>query len=83
MLDNEQIRKTKSGKLYNISFKYASQTYAGKYKGERLYQGDKTRGLSRSGHRGVCSGESSFYRLAKRFTPNFGTRLQAFTLSIV
>ena len=26
-------RKTKSGKLYNISFKYDSQTYAGKCKG--------------------------------------------------
>ena len=33
MLDNGQIRKTKSGGLYNISFKYDSQTYAGKYKG--------------------------------------------------
>lgn len=33
MLDNGLIRKTKSGKLYSISFKYDSQTYAGKYKG--------------------------------------------------
>lgn len=33
MLDNGLIRKTKSGKPYNISFKYDSQTYAGKYKG--------------------------------------------------
>lgn len=33
MLDSGLIRKTKSGKLYNISFKYDLQTYAGKYKG--------------------------------------------------
>ena len=33
MLDNGLIRKTKSGKLYNISLKYDSQTYAGKCKG--------------------------------------------------
>lgn len=33
MLDDGLIRKTKSGRLYNISFKYNSQTYAGKYKG--------------------------------------------------
>ena len=33
MLDNGLIRKTKSGKPYNISFKYDSQTYAGTYKG--------------------------------------------------
>lgn len=33
MLDNGLIKKTKSGKLYNISFKYDSQTYTGKYKG--------------------------------------------------
>lgn len=33
MLNNGLIRKTKSGRLYNISFKYDSQTYAGKYKG--------------------------------------------------
>lgn len=33
MLDNGLIRKRKSGKPYNISFKYDSQTYAGKYKG--------------------------------------------------
>lgn len=33
MLDNRPIRKTKSGKLYKISFKYDSQTHAGKYKG--------------------------------------------------
>lgn len=32
-LYNGLISKTKSGKLYNISFKYDSQTYAGKYKG--------------------------------------------------
>lgn len=33
MLDSGLIRKTKSGKLYSISFKYDSQTYEGKYKG--------------------------------------------------
>lgn len=33
MLDNGLVRKTKSGKLYNISFKYDAETYAGKYKG--------------------------------------------------
>lgn len=33
MLENGLIRKTKSGKLYNISFKFDSETYAGKYKG--------------------------------------------------
>lgn len=33
MLDNGLVRKTKSGKLYNISFKYDTETYAGKYKG--------------------------------------------------
>ena len=33
MLNNGLIKKTKSGKLYSISFKYDSQTYAGKYKG--------------------------------------------------
>lgn len=33
MLKNGLIRTTKTGKLYNISFKYDSQTYAGKYKG--------------------------------------------------
>lgn len=33
MLDNRLVKKTKSGKLYNISFKYDSETYAGKYKG--------------------------------------------------
>ena len=33
MLENGLIRKTKTGKLYNISFKYDSETYAGKYKG--------------------------------------------------
>lgn len=33
MLDNGLIRKTKSDKPYNISFRYDSQTYAGKYKG--------------------------------------------------
>lgn len=33
MLDNGLIRKTRSGKLHNISFKYDSQTYVGKYKG--------------------------------------------------
>lgn len=35
MLENGLIRKTKTGKLYNISFKYDSEAYAGKYK-ERL-----------------------------------------------
>lgn len=33
MLNNGLIRKIKSGRLYNISFKYDTQTYAGKYKG--------------------------------------------------
>ena len=33
MLNNGLVRKTKSGKLYNISFKYDTETYAGKYKG--------------------------------------------------
>lgn len=33
MLENGLIRKTKTGKLYNISFKFDSETYAGKYKG--------------------------------------------------
>lgn len=33
MLKNGLIRTTKTGKLYNISFKYDTQTYAGKYKG--------------------------------------------------
>lgn len=41
MLDNELIRKTKSGKLYNISFKYDSQTYAGKCKGSDYAEGIK------------------------------------------
>ena len=31
MLDNDLIRKTKTGKLYNISFKYDDQTRAGEY----------------------------------------------------
>lgn len=31
MLDNDLIRKTKSGKLYNISFKFDSQTRGGEY----------------------------------------------------
>lgn len=33
LLENGLIRKTKRGKLYDISFKYHSQTYTGKYKG--------------------------------------------------
>ena len=33
MLENGLIRKTKTGKLYNISFGFDSETYAGKYKG--------------------------------------------------
>lgn len=33
MLDNGLVRRTKSIKLYNISIKYDSETYAGKYKG--------------------------------------------------
>lgn len=33
MLENGLIRKTKTGKLYNISFKFDTETYAGKYKG--------------------------------------------------
>ena len=40
MLDNGLIRKTKSGKLYYISFKYDSQTYAGKYKGGGVFAGE-------------------------------------------
>lgn len=36
MLNNELARNTMSGKLYNISFKYDSGTYAGKYKGSRI-----------------------------------------------
>ena len=32
MMEHDLIRKTKSGKLYNISFKYDSQTYAREYK---------------------------------------------------
>ncbi len=31
MLDNQLIRKTKTGKLYNISFKFDNQTRAGEY----------------------------------------------------
>lgn len=31
MMDNNLIRKTKAGKLYNISFKYDNQTRAGEY----------------------------------------------------
>lgn len=31
MMDNNLIRKTKTGKLYNISFKYDTQTRAGEY----------------------------------------------------
>ena len=30
-LDNDLIRKTKTGKLYNIGFKYDEQTLAGEY----------------------------------------------------
>ena len=30
-LDNNLIRRTKAGKLYNIAFKYDAQTIAGKY----------------------------------------------------
>lgn len=37
MLENGLIRKTKTGKLYNISFKFDSETYAGKYKGSGFY----------------------------------------------
>lgn len=44
MLENGLIRKTKTGKLYNISFKFDTETYAGKYK-ERLLRKDKARGL--------------------------------------
>lgn len=32
MLDNGLVRRTKSSKLLNISIKYDSKTYAGKYK---------------------------------------------------
>lgn len=31
MLDNELIKRTKSGRLYNMSFKYDEQTRAGEY----------------------------------------------------
>ena len=31
LIENEMIRKRKSGALYNIAFKYDSQTYAGEY----------------------------------------------------
>ena len=31
MLDNDLIKRTKAGKLYNISFKYDSQTLANQY----------------------------------------------------
>ena len=31
MMDNELIQKTKTGRLYNISFKFDDQTRAGKY----------------------------------------------------
>ena len=31
MIDNELIRKTKTGRLYNISFKFDDQTRGGKY----------------------------------------------------
>ena len=34
MIKNNLIRRTKSGKLYNISFKYDSQTRAGEYNEE-------------------------------------------------
>lgn len=34
MLDNNLIRKTKTGKLYNISFKFDDQTRAGEYGGD-------------------------------------------------
>ena len=33
-LDNNLIKRTKSGKLYNISFKFDNQTRAGKYGGD-------------------------------------------------
>ncbi len=33
-LENNMIRKTKTGKLYNISFKYDSQTHNGEYGNE-------------------------------------------------
>lgn len=31
MLENDLIRKTKSGRLYNISFKFDTQTHMGQY----------------------------------------------------
>lgn len=31
MIDNNLIRKTKTGKYYNMSFKFDSQTFAGEY----------------------------------------------------
>lgn len=37
LLDNGLVRKAKSGKLYNISFKNDAETYAGKYKGSGFY----------------------------------------------
>ncbi len=33
-LDNNLVRKTKAGKLYNISFKFDNQTRAGEYGGD-------------------------------------------------
>ena len=33
MLDNGLVRRTKSSKLFNISIKYDSETYARKHKG--------------------------------------------------
>lgn len=31
MMNNKLIQKTKSGQLYNISFKFDAQTHAGEY----------------------------------------------------
>ena len=31
MLDNNLIKKTKNGRLHNISFKFDEQTYTGQY----------------------------------------------------
>ena len=37
-LDNGMVRRTKAGRLYDISFKYDSQTLAGQYDGDFVAQ---------------------------------------------
>lgn len=49
MLENGLIRKTKTGKLYNISFKFDTETYSGKYKGSGFSGKIKLSGLRRPG----------------------------------